>query len=126
MSPSEFLKFIETPTYEADLKEWGEKSGLFDLNDRAEMFQSYLDAHSVIPKYWEERETGTSGAHWAQCVEVTLRSKLGWTTADLENKSLSEAFSDYFKHAENEGAIKLMTAEEIEFIARNKEVPSGT
>ena len=125
MTPGEFLKFIETPSYESDLKEWGEKAGAFDLDERAEMFQAYIDAHSIIPKYWEEKDGGTSGAHWSQCVEVCLRSKLNWTSEDLETKSLSEAFADYFKHAENEGAIRLMTADEIEFIEGQKEVASA-
>ena len=116
MTPQEFLAFIQTPDYTRQAEEWGKKIGLFDLNERAEMFKEYIAEHSVIPKYWEEKEGGVSGAHWSQSLEVALRSKLGWTSADLDEKPLSQAFADYFKHAENEGAIRLMTPEEIAFI----------
>jgi hypothetical protein len=120
MVPSEFLAWTITDDYESEVRIWGEKIGVVDVNAKAKLFKDYIEAHSVIPKYWEERSGGSSGAHWSQCVEVMLRSKLGWTTQDLETKPLSQAFADYFKHAENEGAVKLMTPDEIAFISEQK------
>ena len=115
-TPRDFLAFIELPTFADDCKEWGKSIGVFDVPAKAKMFFDYIEAHSVVPKYWEEEKTGVSGAHWAQCLEVTLRGKLGWTGAEIDSEPLSKAFADYFKHAENEGSIKLMTPEEIALI----------
>jgi len=125
MKPAEFLEFIESPDYEKDVQEWGAKCGLFDLNEKAQMFKDYLEAHSVMPLYWEEKTGGTSGAHWSQSIEVCLRSKLGWTDDEINTHPLSKCFADYLKHAENEGAIKLMTPQEIEFLDSQKEVAHG-
>lgn len=125
MHPQEFRDFIESPTYEKDVQEWGAKCGLFDLNEKAQLFKEYLEAHSVMPLYWEEKTGGTSGAHWAQSIEVTLRSKLGWTQAEIDGEPLSKCFADYLKHAENEGAIKLMTTAEVDFITAQKEAAHG-
>lgn len=125
MPPSEFQGFIDKPDYLKDVEEWGKTVGLFDLNEKAILFKEYLDAHSSMPPYWEENAGGKSGAHWAHSVEVCLRSKLGWTQNEIDSHPLSKAFADYLKHAENEGAIKLMTAEEIETI-NGKEADCGT
>jgi len=111
--------------FEAALRAWGRKVGIFNLNNRAQMFKDYIEQQSTVPKYWEERSGGSSGAHWAQCLEVTLRSKLGWTQTDIDTQPLCKAFADYFKHAENEGAIKLMTPDEITFIESQKEAAHG-
>ena len=116
MTPKEFATFVESPTFAEDCKEWGNKVGIFDIPEKAQLFTDYIAAHSVVPKYWEEEKTGASGAHWAQCLEVTLRGKLGWTSDEIDSEPLSKAFADYFKHAENEGSIKLMTPEEVAFI----------
>jgi hypothetical protein len=125
MKVDEFLSFIETPDFEQSVNDWGAQVGLFDLNNRAQMFKDYIEQQSTVPKYWEEKTGGSSGAHWAQCVEVTLRSKLGWTQADIDTQPLSKAFADYFKYAENEGAVKLMTPEDIAFIESQKEAAHG-
>ena len=125
MTVAEFGEFIEAPDFAEQVKAWGEKAGLFDLNSRAQMFKTYIEQQSVVPKYWEEQAGKPSGAHWAQCLEVTLRSKLGWTQHDIDTQPLSKAFADYFKYAESEGAIKLMTPEEIAVIEASKEVQHG-
>lgn len=120
MSPKEFIAFMESPTFNEECQAWGKSVGIFDIAEKAKLFAEYIDAHSIVPKYWEEKDCGSSGAHWAQCLEVTLRGKLGWTGEEIDSEPLSKAFADYFKHAENEGAIKLMTAEEIAIIEGDK------
>ena len=127
MPVEEFEQFIEQPDFQEQIKSWGNTIGLFDLNSRAEMFKQYIEQQSQVPKYWEEKEGGVSGAHWAHCLEVTLRAELGWTAQDLNTQPLSKAFADYFKHAENQGMVKLMTPEEIAFIeSQKKEVACGS
>ena len=126
MTPAEFTAFIDAPDYIAKVEEWGDKIRLFDLVEKSKLFKEYIEANSVMPKYWEEKECGESGAHWAQSLEVCLRSKLNWTAQEIDEQPLSKAFHDYFKHAESEGAIKLMTPEEIAFIESQKEVACGS
>lgn len=127
MKPSEFLSFMESETFLDELKTWGEKCGVFDIGEKAKLFKDYVDSHSVAPKYWEKETGGSrSGAHWAQALEVTLRSSLGWTADEIDTQPLSKAFADYFKWAENQGSVQLMTAEEIAFIESNqKEATHG-
>lgn len=116
MQPSEFLRFMESPNFSEKCKEWGKSVGVFDINAKSELFAKYISSHSVVPKYWEESQGKSSGAHWAHCLEVTLRGKLGWSQDEVDNEPLSKALAHYFKHAENEGMIRLMTKEELEFI----------
>lgn len=125
MTPAGFLEFIDSPGYLQEVQEWGTKIGLFDLNEKAQMFKDYIEANSVMPLYWEEKQGGSSGAHWAQSVEVCLRSKLGWTQAEIDSEPLSKCFADYFKFAENEGAVKLMTSEEIALVTSRQEAAAS-
>ena len=121
MKPAEFLALMESENFIETVKEWGQKCGLFDLAEKAALFKEYIEAHSVVPRYWEKENHGSdSGAHWAQCVEVALRSKLGWTAEEIDEQPLSKAFADYFKYAESEGAIQLMSEREIAFIEASK------
>lgn len=78
------------------------------------LFQEYIDEGSRRPDYFIERENAVSGAHWSHSVEVALRSEVGWTKEEIDEAPLTKALNDYFKHAESQGAIRLMTAEEIE------------
>lgn len=119
--PKEFLRMIESPTFKQDARAFGDSVGIFDLKEKCLMFADYIAEHSAQQPYWEEANEGkTSGAHWAQCLEVTLRSKLGWTSEDIDTHPISKAFADYFKLAESEGMIRLMTADEIAEIAKKE------
>lgn len=112
-SPQEFLSMLNLPNFKQDANDWGKALGVFVLEEKVKMFADYIREHSKIPPYWEEGDSKPSGAHWSQCVEVSLRSKLGWTSEEIDTLPLSKAFADYFKHAENEGMIRLMTPEEF-------------
>lgn len=114
LTPSEFMEILDSGKLIDEAQEWGKKCGLFDLTEKSKMFKDYIAEHSKVPAYWEEEGGKQSGAHWAQCVETALRSKLNWTSQDIDNQPLSKAFADYFKHAESEGMIRLMTAQEME------------
>lgn len=119
MKVNEFEIFLDAPDFLEQVKEWGAKIGLFDCGEKAKLFKDYLDAHNIVPPYWEENEGTASGAHWSQCVEVTLRSKVGWSKEEIDSEPLSKAFADYFKYAESEGMIRLMTSQEIQFVNSN-------
>ena len=113
MRPREFMEFIEGDGVEDAVKEWGQKIGLFDFKEKSDAFQKYLTEHSKMPGFWIEQDGGRSGAHWAQSVLLCLTSQLGYTREEAEQVPLTQAFHDYLKHAENSGAIRLMTPEEI-------------
>jgi hypothetical protein len=110
---------MPTPA-ELEVHNWGRRVGIFDISAKAKLFADYIAKHSECPRYWEEQagDGKKSGAHWAHAVIHSLTSKCGYTQEEAFNVCLSKALSDYFKHAENEGAIRLMTPEEIEFIER--------
>ena len=106
---------------ELDVLKLGKQIGLFDLGDKARLFADYIKAHSDAPPFWDEPQPGEprkSGAHWAHAILSTLVSKCGYTQEQAYNASLSKALADYFRHAEAEGCIRLMTPEEVEFTER--------
>lgn len=98
-----------------EIKAWGRKIGLFDLKEKSALFQRYLLSHSEVPAYWIERENdgAVSGAHWAHTVFVCLTADLHFSRAEAWDIPLSEALLHFYKHAENNGAIRLMTPDEI-------------
>ena len=86
-----------------------------DLLEKIRLFQIYVQQHSKMPAYWDESgDERTSGAHWSHSVEVCLRSQVGWSRDEINEQPLSKALDDYFKFAESQGAIRLMTQAEIE------------
>lgn len=92
----------------------GRAVGLFDLKEKCELFQRYLEEHTREPKVWFEKEPTTeSGSHWSHSVFVVLTGNLGFTRDQALSMPLHEALLHYFKHAENNGIVTLMTAEEI-------------
>jgi hypothetical protein len=133
MRCDEFLAFIESGTLEQELKRWGariraeiKREEHFSLLEKIGLFQRYLTEASAIPQYWQETEAqGGSAAHWAQSLEVTLRSELGYTLEEIQEGPLSKAIVDYFKHHENQGSIRLMTEEEIQQAEANERLFAG-
>ena len=136
MRVDEFLDGMEMDSLSGDVQRWGSKIcphawvGLlpvvgkhwraryaFDVVQKMGLFKRYIDEGSVLPKYWEgEGESRASGAHWSQCVEVILRGELGWTREEINEAPLTKALSDYFKFAENQGLVQLMTAGEVAMV----------
>ena len=97
------------------LLRWGRKCRGVDIEDRAKLFANYITAQCDCPGYWDEnKSTRKSGAHWSHDVLATLVSKCGYTQEEAYNVPLSKALNDYFKWAESEGGITLMTPEELE------------
>jgi hypothetical protein len=102
---------------ELDILRWGKRVGIFDLSDKAKMFSEYIKIHSAVPPYVEEPSDTPprqSGAHWAQSVIAALVAKCGYSLMEAYNVPMSKAMSDFFKHAENEGSIRLLPVEVVE------------
>jgi len=95
----------------------GRRIGCFDLPEKARLFSEYIDQHTKSPPYWEENTSEKkSGAHWAHAIIGTVVSKCGYTLDQAYNAPLHKVLADYFRYAESEGAIRLMTQEEIEIL----------
>lgn len=139
---AEFAEMLASERFEADLDRWATKfaflppkcfrwpvigrwierfisarvdemSAAFLLSEMTR-FQDYIQQNSRAPRYWDESsDSRVSGSHWAHNVEVTLRSALHWTADEIDEKPLNQALWDYFKHMENQGLVRIMTAEEI-------------
>lgn len=123
MPVKEFLQLVEDPRkFTRELERFGGRireemrhDRHFNLFAKYGLFQHYLTENSQCPKYWNETEDESGGegpSHWSHNLEITLRS-IGYTSAEIEEGPLSKALADYFKHAENKGAIRLMTEAEI-------------
>lgn len=120
MRVREFLEFIETNDFQAELARWGQRirkeidsDPYFSLLEKFGLFRAYITDGTKIPDYWEEKDPGAAGCgHWAQNLEVTLRSELGYTLEEIEEGPLAKALADYYKHAANQGFIRLISEEE--------------
>lgn len=111
-SLNETLAALKGDGVARDLIQWGRKCGIFDVCEKASLFAEYLKEHTESPKYWKEREEEASGSHWAHNVFVTLVG-LGFPQEAVWDMSLREALAHFYKHAENCGAVRLMTDQEI-------------
>jgi hypothetical protein len=136
MRPEEFLEFANSPGFARAVRGWSRKvsprpwmarvPGLgrwwrkrhgFDLFEKVSLFKAYIEQASEVPKFWDESDDSrVSGSHWAQSVEIILRSELGWSREEVNGEPLSKALADYFKFAETKGMVRLMTEYEIELI----------
>jgi len=136
MSVDDFLASLDNGTLEKEIRNWGRKvcrwpllsllpfigkhwrkKHVFDFREKCALFQRYLLDGSEMPKYWDQSEGGKeSGAHWSQSVEVVLRGELGWSAEEINEAPLTKAFADYFRWAESNGLVQLMTPQEVELI----------
>jgi len=111
------------------VRKWSGRRNRFNILEKILLFKKYIEEHSKVPKYWDLSDNCEgSGAHWAQGMEVTLRGEVGWSKEEIDEQPLSKGISDYFKYLENQGAIRLMTAYDLELIeAMEKgEMENGT
>jgi len=99
--------------FEIEMALFGKKVGNVKISDKIELFKKYVDAHSRSPAYWDMKPNeGGAGGHWAQSLAHVLTRDCGYTQEDVYNVPLSRALADFFKHAEGEGVVRLMTQEE--------------
>ncbi len=102
-------------------KLWPELYAANDANyliGEIQKFQDYIQSGSKAPEFWDERpDSKASAAHWSQSIEVVLRGNLNWTESEIDEKPLGQALQDYFKFMENQGLVRLMSAEEARDLA---------
>jgi hypothetical protein len=111
MRHSEFLEFLQQKNFLRQVRRWGKRVGFFDLAEKTTFFEAYLRASLSEPDYIE-LQPGGSGGEWSQNLKITLMTKLGYSEAEAIDMPLSKALADYYKLAESEGLIRLLTAED--------------
>lgn len=120
----EFTTLLESGKLRKELKRWRKKllkivnQKGFSILEHFATFRKYLDEGSAIPWVVLSRNdlSETSMVHWSTSIEVVLRSKIGWTDKQINEKPMAEALVHFFKYLENEGAVKLYGFAEYEAI----------
>lgn len=120
MRHEEFLAFLEQNDFLEELRKWGKKIGLFDLAEKSALFNRYLNNSLREPDYIP-LQPGDDSGDWAQNLKMTLTTRLGYSEAEALDLPLSKALADYYKLAEGEGLIRLITPEERAAGAANAE-----
>jgi len=136
MRCDEFKAWANSPSFARDVRRWSRQINpapfvgrlpwvgrlwrdrhAFNVYEKIALFKRYLKTSYKTPLYWDLTQNDrVSGAHWSQSIEITLRSKVGWSKEEIDEEPLSKALMDFYKFAENEGAIQLMSDQEIELL----------
>lgn len=111
----EFCRLLNNGLLRKELKRWGKKLKKivnkkgFSILESFAAFRKYLDDGSAVP--WvvlsKQDNSETSMVHWSSSIEVTLRSRVGWTEEQIYERPLTKALADFFKYMESEGMVKL-------------------
>ncbi|MDD5351531.1 MAG: hypothetical protein PHQ12_15065 [Chthoniobacteraceae bacterium] len=110
MRHADFLAFIEQKDCFKQITKWGKKVGFIDLKPAAELFAKYLAESLSEPDYVELKPgSGEVAGDWAQNLKITLMTRLGYAEAEALDMPLSKALADYFKLAEADGILRLLT-----------------
>ena len=116
LSVSEFNYLLRHPKKLAkEARRFGKQAGKFirktdgfSILQSFTQFRKYLEEGSSSPWVVLTKENSeTSTAHWSNSIAVTLRSKVGWTDEEINEKPLTEALTDFFKWCESEGMVTL-------------------
>jgi len=139
MRVDEFLEFSVAPNFNRDIRRWSKrlfpkvwlcalpwfgkwwraKRG-FNVLEKLAAFERYIADAQRIPRYtMQENSPQRNSAHWSHNLEICLRSELGWTAEEINEAPISKALADYFRHAENSGAIVLVTDADLAAAAHN-------
>ena len=117
----EFENLIDTGKIEKECRRFNKnfvrlvkKTKGFNLFEHVEKFKSYISESTDLP--WvvvqNSEPSGESASHWSHGIEVTLRSEVGWTPEEIEEKPLAKGLCDYFKHLEMHGSVTLVSHED--------------
>lgn len=112
----QFFDFIAQKDFAAQVKAWGKQQGVFSIKEKAAILQKYISEASEMPGFVFEEEGSKSGAHWAQTVKVAVVGHCGYTHDEAMNAPLRQVLADFLKHAESNGAVTILSDEEMEQI----------
>lgn len=107
-----FLELLNSGELPKEVEKWGAKIGLdFDLGDKVQLFNKYLEGAFRQPVVIYEGKTSTSGAHWSQIIKCALISPCGYSMSEALNLPLAQAFADFYKNAESNGVLTIADQE---------------
>lgn len=141
MRVDEFNDFANSPQFAREIKRWSKRILPFSwlgalpwigkrwrakcapiITEKMALFQKYIEEAQKIPMYsMMENSPRQNSSHWSHSIEVSLRSEQHWTTDEINEQPLSKALADYFRLAESNGSLTLITDEIIETAAKNSE-----
>lgn len=117
---SEFNDLVVNGGLEGECRKFGKvmakvisKTKNFSIYESMGEFKIFLEEAQSTP--WHVVKTNSleseSVSHWSHSIEVTLRSRVGWTKEEIEEQPMQKALCDFFKFVESEGAVRLMSHE---------------
>lgn len=91
------------------------KRNSFDLLEKMKLFDAYVKDAQKVPQILRRGNdvSGACAAHWSQNLETVLLSDLNWNLRDIEEQPLSKAIAMYYRHAENNGTIRIITDKDV-------------
>lgn len=134
MRVDDFLQFAGSPQFHPDVRRWSRRvfphpwlcwlpwfgpwwrrTRGFNVVEKIALFQNYIAEAQRIPRYTlKNNSPQTNTSHWSHSIEICLRSELGWTAEEINEAPLSKALADYFRHAESNGLVILLTDEDLQ------------
>ena len=98
------------------------KDHSFNFVQKMQLFRNYVTEAQTVPVYHPVDDSSRcSSAHWSTNVEIVLRSDLGWTLEEISESPLTKALSDYFKHLENQGLVRIFDEADLAEGRKNAE-----
>jgi hypothetical protein len=111
-----FLDFLESPDFKKQIQDWGKVIGLdFDLSEKVALFNKYISDACHQPTVIYEGESSQSGAHWSQVLKCALIAS-GYDETTALNMPLAQAFADFYRNAETDGSVTIVTPEIAELM----------
>lgn len=116
---AEFIEFIEQKNFLHQVKKWGKRIGVYRFAEKSAMFTAYLQASLREPDYICTQPTDGAEGDWTHNLKTTLVTRLGYTDTEALDMPLTKALSEYYKLAESEGILRLLTPEDIAMAKAN-------
>jgi len=83
------LNWLGSDSCEREMKEFGESSGVFDLQEKTEILCRYFEDGMRQPKFWTKEKNGSGPkADWKAHLFVALMSELNATPDDILERPL--------------------------------------
>jgi hypothetical protein len=93
------------------------KVSLTEIKQCMQSFANYIQTQTASPTYVETEMASKnnnlpSGTHWSQVLFSTAVSSMGYTRSQALNTPLKQLFSDFYRFAEANGTLRMLTTQE--------------
>lgn len=117
------LEQLDSKLTRCRIKLWRWRCGEFDVFDAVSYFREYISYYSAYPNFWIEdgcRSSGGKISSYAQFLKVKMMQEFGMHEVDALNTPYNVAITNYLTLLESKNAIRFMTEEDSELIARTQ------